>query len=41
VKGMGIPSSDIEKILTRYPHIVSYNFEDNLRPTAAYFRLLA
>lgn len=36
--GIGIPSSDIGKILTRFPHIVSYSVEENLRPTAAYFK---
>eukprot|EP01018_Ginkgo_biloba_P012334 Gb_34139 [translate_table: standard] len=38
MSGMGISSSDIGKVLTRCPHIVSYSVEENLRPTAAYFK---
>ncbi|KAL4192818.1 hypothetical protein AMTRI_Chr06g196180 [Amborella trichopoda] len=30
----------IGKVLTRWPHIISYSVEDKLKPTAAYFRSL-
>lgn len=37
---LGISEESIGKILTRCPNIVSYSVEDNLRPTAKYFRSL-
>ncbi|XP_019427622.1 PREDICTED: transcription termination factor MTERF5, chloroplastic isoform X1 [Lupinus angustifolius] len=37
---IGISDESIGKILTRCPNIVSYSVEDNLRPTAKYFRSL-
>ncbi|XAR59355.1 hypothetical protein NMG60_11015167 [Bertholletia excelsa] len=37
---MGLSPEDVGKILTRCPHIISYSVEDNLRPTAEYFRSL-
>ncbi|RYQ86549.1 hypothetical protein Ahy_B10g106216 isoform A [Arachis hypogaea] len=36
----GLSDDNIGKILTRCPNIVSYSVEDNLRPTANYFRSL-
>lgn len=35
---LGVSEKSIGKILTRCPHIMSYSVDDNLRPTAAYFR---
>ncbi|KAK2394828.1 Mitochondrial transcription termination factor family protein [Trifolium repens] len=40
LRELGISDESIGKILTRYPNIVSYSVEDNLRPTATYFRSL-
>ncbi|RDY11331.1 Transcription termination factor MTERF5, chloroplastic, partial [Mucuna pruriens] len=37
---LGLSEESIGKILTRCPNIVSYSVEDNLRPTAKYFRSL-
>ncbi|ESW24639.1 hypothetical protein PHAVU_004G147000 [Phaseolus vulgaris] len=37
---LGLSEENIGKILTRCPNIVSYSVEDNLRPTAKYFRSL-
>jgi len=37
---LGLSEEGIGKILTRCPNIVSYSVEDNLRPTAKYFRSL-
>ncbi|CAK8531591.1 unnamed protein product [Lathyrus sativus] len=37
---LGISEESVGKILTRFPNIVCYNVEDNLRPTAMYFRSL-
>lgn len=37
---MGLSVEDVGKVLTRCPNIISYSVEDNLRPTAEYFRLL-
>ncbi|XP_027358391.1 transcription termination factor MTERF5, chloroplastic-like isoform X2 [Abrus precatorius] len=37
---LGLSEESIGKILTRCPNIVSYSVEDNLRPTAMYFRSL-
>lgn len=36
----GIPSDSVGKILTRCPHVIAYSVEDNLKPTANYFRSL-
>ncbi|XP_057445663.1 transcription termination factor MTERF5, chloroplastic isoform X2 [Lotus japonicus] len=36
----GLSEESIGKILTRCPNIISYSVEDNLRPTAKYFRSL-
>jgi mTERF domain-containing protein, mitochondrial len=35
---LGVPKEKIGKILTRCPHLMSYSVDDNLRPTAEYFR---
>ncbi|KAG8071346.1 hypothetical protein GUJ93_ZPchr0006g41593 [Zizania palustris] len=35
---LGVSKENIGKILTRCPHIMSYSVDDNLRPTAEYFR---
>ncbi|XP_039790337.1 transcription termination factor MTERF5, chloroplastic-like [Panicum virgatum] len=35
---LGVSKKNIGKILTRCPHIMSYSVDDNLRPTAEYFR---
>ncbi|KAJ0041435.1 hypothetical protein Pint_26836 [Pistacia integerrima] len=35
---LGLSGNSIGKVLTRYPRIVSYSVEDNLRPTAEYFK---
>ncbi|XP_045789764.1 transcription termination factor MTERF5, chloroplastic-like [Trifolium pratense] len=40
LRELGISDESIGKILTRCPNIVSYSVEDNLRPTATYFRSL-
>ncbi|KAJ0039864.1 hypothetical protein Pint_26819 [Pistacia integerrima] len=37
---LGLSGDSIGKVLTRYPRTVSYNVEDNLRPTAKYFKSL-
>ncbi|CAI8590216.1 unnamed protein product [Vicia faba] len=37
---LGISEESIGKIITRCPNIISYSVEDNLRPTAMYFRSL-
>ncbi|KAF5197861.1 Transcription termination factor mterf5 protein [Thalictrum thalictroides] len=37
---LGLSAESIGKILTRCPHIISYSVDDNLRPTADYFRSL-
>ncbi|XP_057465102.1 transcription termination factor MTERF5, chloroplastic-like isoform X2 [Actinidia eriantha] len=37
---MGLSAESVGKILTRWPTIISYSVEDNLRPTAEYFRSL-
>ncbi|OAY71816.1 hypothetical protein ACMD2_00787 [Ananas comosus] len=37
---LGVPEKNIGKILTRCPHIISYSVDDNLKPTAEYFRSL-
>ncbi|PIA51263.1 hypothetical protein AQUCO_01100241v1 [Aquilegia coerulea] len=37
---IGLSAENIGKILTRCPHIISYSVDDNLRPTADYFRSL-
>ncbi|XP_004487781.1 transcription termination factor MTERF5, chloroplastic isoform X2 [Cicer arietinum] len=37
---LGLSEESIGKIITRCPNIVSYSVEDNLRPTATYFRSL-
>ncbi|CAN0924668.1 Transcription termination factor MTERF5, chloroplastic [Linum grandiflorum] len=37
---MGVSAENIGKLLTRYPNIMSYSVEDNLRPTAEYFSSL-
>ncbi|KAM7279559.1 hypothetical protein ACFE04_006693 [Oxalis oulophora] len=37
---MGISEQKIGKILTKYPNILLYSVENNLRPTAEYFRSL-
>ncbi|KAK4477328.1 hypothetical protein RD792_016545, partial [Penstemon davidsonii] len=36
----GLSEENVGKLLTRYPNIISYSVEDNLRPTAEYFRSL-
>lgn len=36
----GLSAESVGKIITRCPNIISYSVEDNLRPTAAYFRSL-
>ncbi|XP_077232273.1 mitochondrial transcription termination factor family protein isoform X2 [Tasmannia lanceolata] len=35
---LGLSAENIGKVLTRCPHIISYSVDDNLRPTAEYFR---
>ncbi|XP_010248926.1 PREDICTED: transcription termination factor MTERF5, chloroplastic isoform X2 [Nelumbo nucifera] len=35
---LGLSAESVGKILTRCPHIISYNVDDKLRPTAGYFR---
>ncbi|CAL5057283.1 unnamed protein product [Urochloa decumbens] len=35
---LGVSKKNIGKILTRCPHLMSYSVDDNLRPTAEYFR---
>ncbi|XP_062219550.1 transcription termination factor MTERF5, chloroplastic-like [Phragmites australis] len=35
---LGVSKENIGKILTRCPHLMSYSVNDNLRPTAEYFR---
>ncbi|RYR32499.1 hypothetical protein Ahy_A10g047053 isoform D [Arachis hypogaea] len=40
LRELGLSDDNIGKILTRCPNIVSYSVEDNLRPTANYFRSL-
>ncbi|KAM3242066.1 hypothetical protein ACQJBY_054644 [Aegilops geniculata] len=35
---LGVSKENIGKILTRCPHLMSYSVNDNLRPTADYFR---
>ncbi|XP_024631415.1 transcription termination factor MTERF5, chloroplastic isoform X2 [Medicago truncatula] len=40
LREFGVSEENIGKILTRCPTIVSYSVEDNLRPTAMYFRSL-
>uniref|UniRef100_A0A0A9CQ32 Uncharacterized protein n=1 Tax=Arundo donax TaxID=35708 RepID=A0A0A9CQ32_ARUDO len=35
---LGVSKTNIGKILTRCPHLMSYSVDDNLRPTAEYFR---
>ncbi|KAJ0039869.1 hypothetical protein Pint_26814 [Pistacia integerrima] len=35
---LGLSGDSIGKVLTRYPRIVSYDVEDNLRPTTEYFK---
>ncbi|KAL6634694.1 hypothetical protein ACP70R_027365 [Stipagrostis hirtigluma subsp. patula] len=35
---LGVSKKNIGKILTRCPHLMSYSVNDNLRPTAEYFR---
>ncbi|KAJ0041439.1 hypothetical protein Pint_26832 [Pistacia integerrima] len=37
---LGLSSDSIGKVLTRYPRIISYSVEDNLRPTAEYLKSL-
>ncbi|KAJ0973064.1 hypothetical protein J5N97_021023 [Dioscorea zingiberensis] len=37
---LGVSEQNIGKILTRCPQIISYSVDDNLRPTAKYFRSL-
>lgn len=37
---LGVSEKNIGKILTRCPHIISYNVDDKLRPTAEYFHSL-
>lgn len=37
---IGMSSENIGKVLTRWPNITSYSVEDNLQPTAEYFRTL-
>ncbi|PSS15587.1 Transcription termination factor like [Actinidia chinensis var. chinensis] len=37
---MGLSAENLGKILTRWPTILSYSVEDNLRPMAEYFRSL-
>ncbi|CAN1817584.1 Transcription termination factor MTERF5, chloroplastic [Linum perenne] len=37
---MGVSADNIGKLLTRFPNIMSYSVEDNLRPTAEYFSSL-
>ncbi|GAU48268.1 hypothetical protein TSUD_405140 [Trifolium subterraneum] len=37
---LGISDESIGRILTRFPNIISCSVEDNLRPTATYFRSL-
>ncbi|KAI4348289.1 hypothetical protein L6164_009025 [Bauhinia variegata] len=37
---LGLSEENVGKILTRCPNIISYSVEDNLRPTANYFRSL-
>ncbi|KAL6507268.1 Transcription termination factor mterf5, chloroplastic [Orobanche gracilis] len=37
---MGVSTENVGKVLTRCPNIISYSIEDNLRPTADYFRSL-
>ncbi|MED6120358.1 Transcription termination factor mterf5, chloroplastic, variant 2 [Stylosanthes scabra] len=40
LRELGLSEDNVGKILTRCPNIVSYSVEDNLRPTANYFRSL-
>lgn len=37
---LGLSEGCIGKILTRFPHIISYNVDDKLRPTSEYFHSL-
>ncbi|KAJ0039570.1 hypothetical protein Pint_26848 [Pistacia integerrima] len=37
---LGLSGDSVGKVLTRFPRIVCYSVEDNLRPTAEYFKRL-